>query len=207
MTVRTIIFAKAPQPGFAKTRLIPALGAEGAAELARRMLNRTLAAAVDAGLGLIEVCVGPSPSDAAWAGFVFPPDVEITAQVDGDIGRRMAHAAQLALKSGPVLLIGTDWAEVSAARLREASAALCDHDAALYPAHDGGYVLLGLTRYAPALFHGIPWSTDAVAALTHERLAVLGWRCWLGALQHDVDDPDDLRHLPSHLFHDLLRAQ
>jgi glycosyltransferase A (GT-A) superfamily protein (DUF2064 family) len=98
-----------------------------------------------------------------------------------------------------VLLIGTDCRELTARHLRVAATALDEHDAALYPAADGGYVLLGLRTFHPSLFADIPWSTSAVADLTLERMRVLAWRVWLGDALRDIDEPGDLAHLPGRL--------
>ncbi|WP_413894511.1 DUF2064 domain-containing protein, partial [Candidatus Skiveiella danica] len=89
---RVVVFAKAPLPGRAKTRLIPALGAEGAARLARRMLGHALAQAMAARVGAVELCMSPGPEDAAWHGVELLDRVQCTDQGDGDLGARMARA-------------------------------------------------------------------------------------------------------------------
>lgn len=194
---RIIIFAKAPLAGFAKTRLIPALGPEGAAKLARRMLHQTLTSAVGAAVGPVELCVTPVITSPAWLGVDVPQEVEVSAQGDGDLGARLARAAQRALEQdGTVLLIGTDCVEMSAPLLRKAAAALKCKDAAIYPAADGGYALLGLARFAPSLFEDIAWSTDSVAFETIGRIGQLGWTLEVGAPLHDIDESYDLRRVP-----------
>lgn len=194
-TVRVVIFAKAPVPGTVKTRLIPALGAEGAAALAREMLEHTIRAALLAKVGPIELCGSPAPDDPAWHELCLPFTLEHTAQGDGDLGQRMARATQRVLGSGQgALLIGTDCAEMSAPMLRAAARSLDSHDAVLHPTADGGYALLGLRRFAPSLFEDIPWSTPEVARLTRLRIAKLGWRLDLGRQVHDIDEARDLVH-------------
>jgi rSAM/selenodomain-associated transferase 1 len=194
--VRIIIFAKAPLPGLAKTRLIPALGAEGAAELARQMLADTLSAAITARVGPVELCVTPPIHDPAWHGFKPGPDVVISDQGDGDLGKRMCGAALRTLQQGqPALLIGTDCAEMSTKLLQQAAAWLANSDAAIHPTLDGGYALLGLTVFDEQLFSGIAWSTDTVAATSIAKMGAAGWRIHIGATLHDVDTPDDLRWL------------
>ena len=84
--VRIVIFAKAPVPGRVKTRLIPALGADGAAALAGAMLDHTLQQALAAGLDAVELCMSPAPGEPAWHGVAWPAGVECTAQGDGDLG-------------------------------------------------------------------------------------------------------------------------
>lgn len=193
---RIIIFAKAPQAGFAKTRLIPVLGEQGAADLARRMLHHTLQAAIDANVGTVELCVTPDISAPAWHDIRLPQNIGITAQGEGDLGARMARAAQRAIGQGEsVLLIGTDCVEMSALLLEEAGQRLLDHDAVIHCTADGGYALLGLNAFHSTLFENMPWSTDAVAVNTLKRLALLGWSVHVGQMLHDVDEPQDVQHL------------
>ena len=195
---RIIIFAKAPQPGFAKTRLIPALGAEGAAGLAQQMLFHTLREALDAKVGTVELCVTPAIHDSAWCGISLPADIEVSDQGEGDLGARLERAARRGLALGdPVLLIGTDCVEMSASLMRSAADALSLNDAFISPTADGGYALLGLARSHVSLFRNVAWSTDTVAAETISRIERLGWSLEAGALLRDIDEPDDLECVPS----------
>ena len=203
---RIVVFAKAPQPGRVKTRLIPALGAEGAAALAARMLARTLAVAAEAveatgasaaRPGGVELCASPAPGDPAWRGRTVPAGLRWSAQGEGDLGARMAGAARRVLAAGErVLLIGTDCPALDAACLRAAAEALDEVEAVIVPSFDGGYVLLGLRRFDPSLFEGIAWSTSTVAAATRARLAALAWPYRELPALHDIDVPADLVHLP-----------
>lgn len=198
LPVRTIIFAKAPRPGFAKTRLIPALGAEGAARLARRMLEYTLANATAAALGPVELCLTPTPEAPEWRSIGILPGVEVSAQGEGDLGARLARAAQRSIATGAaVLLIGTDCPELTPTCLRAAAEALRRVGAVIHPTVDGGYALLGLTRTVPSLFSDIAWSTDTVTAVTLARLNQLGWPVYVAAQLHDIDEPGDLNRLPA----------
>ncbi|MDX5445313.1 MAG: TIGR04282 family arsenosugar biosynthesis glycosyltransferase [Zoogloeaceae bacterium] len=193
MSARVVVFAKAPVPGSAKTRLIPALGAEGAAALAREMLERTLTAALAAGLDSVELCVDPAPQDPAWAGVSLPAGLVLSAQGTGDLGQRMARAAQRALAATErVLLIGTDCVEMTPALLRGATRALDSADGFMHATADGGYALLGLRRFDRSLFEDIAWSSSAVADQTRARFAALGWKLGEGERLHDVDLPADL---------------
>lgn len=204
---RIVVFAKAPQPGRVKTRLIPALGAVGAAALAASMLARTLASAaaatapageIGAVPGVVELCASPAPGDRAWQGVAVPAGVRWSAQGEGDLGARMAGAACRVLAGGErVLLIGTDCPALDVDRLRAAGKALDEADAVIIPSFDGGYVLLGLRRFDPRLFEGIAWSTPTVAATTRARLEALAWSCRELPALPDIDVPADLVHLPS----------
>lgn len=191
--VRLLVFAKAPVPGKVKTRLIPALGADGAARLAAHLLGLALRQARLAAVGPVELCMSPAPGSSEWAGVPLPDSLETSDQGEGDLGARMARAARRCLDAGEaVLLTGSDCPELTAAHLAEAARQLASHDAVLIPATDGGYPLLGLARFDARLFCDMPWSTAAVARLTRERMAVLGWRVWIGPPLNDIDTPEDL---------------
>ena len=200
---RIVVFAKAPLAGLAKTRLIPALGAEGAAELARQMLNHTLEQTLAAGANAVELCMSPAPSDPSWHGVTLPDSVERTSQGDGDLGTRMSRAMDraLALGRGAVLLMGTDCPGLTAAHIAQASQKIEQNDAVLLPACDGGYVLIGLRAPCPDLFTDMAWSTPVVAFETLHRMASCGLRVWQGPLLNDIDEPADLAYLPSSFKH------
>ncbi|WP_085315346.1 TIGR04282 family arsenosugar biosynthesis glycosyltransferase [Derxia lacustris] len=195
---RILLFAKAPLPGLAKTRLIPALGADGAAMLARRLLDHALREAVEADIGPVELCATP-PDDAVWAGIALPPGVTRSDQGAGDLGQRLARAAARSVAAGETpILIGADCPALDARRLMLVAASCLDADATMVPARDGGYVALGLARFHPSLFDGIAWSTDGVAAATRARVAALGWRLRCLPALTDIDEPADLAALPPH---------
>jgi len=200
--MRLVVLAKAPQAGSAKTRLAPALGAAGAAALARTLLELTLHQAIEANVGAVELCMSPAPGSAAWQGQPLPDGITCTDQGEGDLGARMARAVQRVTTElrEPVLLFGTDCPALDAAQLRTAAEALRQHDAVLIPVADGGYVLIGLKAPCPELFKHMPWSTPGVAAETRQRLTALGRSTWIGPTLHDIDEPADLVHLPSHLL-------
>jgi rSAM/selenodomain-associated transferase 1 len=194
---RIVIFAKAPVPGAAKTRLIPALGQDGAARLAAQMLADTTAVAVAADLGEPELCAAPFPGSPEWASFRLL-GISMTDQGTGDLGERLARAASRVLAAGErVLLIGTDCPALDARRLRTAADTLNAHDAVIHPTHDGGYALLGLRRFNPLLFSEIAWSTASVAEETIARIRTLGWSLHIADTLHDIDEPDDLPELPA----------
>lgn len=195
--VRIVIFAKAPQPGFAKTRLIPALGAQGAADLARRLLIHTVRTALAAKVGTVELCVTPAVEQSIWQTFAIADGVQWSEQGEGDLGERLARATQRVIEGGEsVLLIGTDCPELSANCLQHAARTLQSKDATLFPAFDGGYVLLGLNRFHASLFTSIAWSTETVGVDTLCRLEQLGWAVQNHQMLHDIDEPIDLKWLP-----------
>jgi rSAM/selenodomain-associated transferase 1 len=200
--LRIVIFAKAPRAGRVKTRLVPALGADGAARLAERMLRHTVSQALLADLGMVELCGSPA-DDPYWNAFNDVAGLTCSDQGDGDLGARLARAARRVIDGGAsILLTGTDCPALDASLLNSAATALHEADAVLVPALDGGYVALGLRRYHPEIFARMPWSTDAVAATTLSRIRQLGWSLIQLAAEQDIDEPADLDRLPSFLRRD-----
>ncbi len=192
-----IIFAKAPLPGFAKTRLIPFLGEEQTAKLARALLFHAIDQALQANPDSVELCVTPDVSASCWQTLSLPDALTMTGQGEGDLGQRMARACKRALNThSRVLLMGTDCPALSADILKQAATMLTDHEACLLPVSDGGYALLGLSQFEPSLFEAIPWSTPQVTRLTRERCQALNWRIAELDELHDIDEPKDLVYLP-----------
>lgn len=190
---RIVIFAKAPVPGKAKTRLVPALGETGAARLAHQMLVATIAEAVAAGLSTPELCTTPDHADPDWQRFLPISGVRFADQGDGDLGQRLRRAADRVIAAGEtVLLIGTDCPQLDRDKLIAAAAALLTNDAFIHPTIDGGYALLGLRRFDASVFEGIAWSGPTVAAETIRRIEALGWSLAIGETLRDVDEPADL---------------
>ena len=197
---RIVIIAKAPLPGYCKTRLIPALGPEGAAALATGMLRRTVQTALDACIGPVEVCAAPTAAHPLWTSLQLPAALHWSDQGQGDLGQRMEHAARRTLaRKEHVVLIGTDCPSLTTTHLSDAAMALQRGEAALIPTFDGGYALLGLAAMQTSVFNDMPWSTSAVARLTLERLEKAGRGVHIGPMLHDIDEPEDLPHLPLQL--------
>jgi hypothetical protein len=191
MQTRIVIFAKAPVPGKVKTRLIPALGEEGAARLARRMLQDTVREAMKVEAAEVELCADPGPEHPDWRGLL--PPVRLERQGDGNLGDRLTRAAERVTATGQrVIFIGTDCPALTQQRLSQACRELESHDAVIHPTLDGGYALLGLRSYDPSIFAGIEWSTSSVARATMARIAALGWSLHIGETLQDIDVPEDL---------------
>ena len=181
--MRVALFTRWPEPGRAKTRLIPALGAAGAAALHRRLTERAVATVLASGLTCELRSTGAPPADfTTWLG------VAAVDQGDGDLGARLARAAI----DLPVLLVGADIPDLTPSHLHRAAAALETVSAVIGPAEDGGYWLLGLA--APAdVFADIDWGTDTVFAATRARLPAD--TVVLDTLA-DLDRPADLARWP-----------
>jgi len=185
-----IVFARAPVPGRAKTRLIPRLGAWGAARLQARLTRAALRTAHAARCGPVELHV--TARHASFTG-------KIRLQRGADLGERMLYAFTTALRRHrPVILIGADCPALRPADLRRAHRLLrgaCE--VVLAPAEDGGFALIGMKRVLPRILAGIPWGEAGVYAATVDGLAGRRWRTL--RMLWDVDRPEDLDRL--HFVH------
>jgi uncharacterized protein len=191
------VLAKAPVPGFAKTRLVPLLGPHGAAALQQRLIERALATALEAGIGPVTLWCAPDDAHPFFRKASRRHGVHLAAQPDGDLGERMLTAFRSAPSSTAPVLIGTDCPVLDPADLRDAAALLDDADVVIAPAEDGGYGLIAGRRPVPALFERVPWGTEWVAALTRERAQREGLRVAELRTIWDVDTPADFERLYS----------
>ena len=202
VTAAVTILAKAPVAGLAKTRLIPLLGAAGAARAQRRFTVNTLQVASQAALGPCTLWCAPDVAHRFFRAVRRVTGIACINQPPGDIGARMLHAFQQHFahqpshqKNLPLLLVGTDCPMLAPGHLQQAARALKQHDVVLIPAEDGGYVLIGMRVLLPLIFDGIAWSTPQVMAQTRVQLrrAGVSW-CELPTLW-DVDEPADWQRL------------
>ncbi len=189
-----IIFTRLPHPGRNKTRLIPALGAEGAARFHERLARHTVTRALEfcngAHVRLVILLDGGSADDGiAWLG-----NHHFKEQGEGLLGERLDRAAQTAFAEGArrVVIIGTDCPELNRDILTDSFRLLYDFPIVLGPAHDGGYYLIGLSEPNSQVFEGIDWGTSqvfaqSIAVAERQGLAV----AVLPALA-DVDLPADI---------------
>lgn len=193
-TRRILVFARAPVPGRCKTRLIPALGATGAAALHRRLTLRTLATACRAG-ATVELWCTPDTRHAFFGACRRRFGLRLRRQPAGDLGRRMALALGDALRAGATaaILVGTDCPTLAAADLRHTLNALRTCDAVLQPSGDGGYVLIGMRRTERRALSGIRWSSGRELTQTRRRFARLGLTWSELTPRTDVDTPADYR--------------
>ncbi len=191
-----LVFTRYPEPGHAKTRLIPAVGAEGAAALQRRMTRHTLGRASAYCMGGREARLtvvhegGDAGTMRAWLG-----PLSFTPQGTGDLGERLQRAARQAFDAGAglVIIIGTDCPSLSEAVLSSAVAATLLHHLVFGPAADGGYYLVGLDDPAlVTIFEKIPWSTSGVLTASVNAARDAGLEPALLATLPDVDEPHDL---------------
>ncbi len=188
-----IVFARAPEPGRVKTRLIPLLGENAAARLHAQLVERTLKTAQAARFSPVELYCSPGIKGEFFTKMQTRFDVRLRSQGSGNLGERMYRA--LRRHPGSVL-IGSDCPALRPADLHAAARALRrGADAVLSPAEDGGYALLGVRRASRALFKGVDWGSARVLAQTRLRLTRLRWRWVELRTVWDVDRPDDVARL------------
>ena len=203
------VFARAPVAGSVKTRLIPLLGAHGAAALHQCLVEHSLAVARESGLGRVELWCTPDTNERFFESCGERFGASLHRQCAGDLGARMLDALQDGLgRARHVLLIGSDCPSLTAADLRTAARALRDgRDAVFCPAEDGGYMLVGLSHAMPALFEAMTWGTDTVMEETRQRLRRAGRR-WHELPAHwDVDRPEDYQRMVHEGLLSALKVQ
>jgi len=192
---RLIVFTRYPEPGKAKTRLIPALGSEGAADLHRRMTEYTLATVkqlqqVHSLTVQVWFAGGDLTQMQTWLG----SDLLYQLQPEGNLGDRMTQAFQSAFNNyvDTAIIIGTDCPNLTDTILAQAFVELQQNDVVLGPATDGGYYLIGLRQFVPELFEAIAWSTERVFQQTVDIASKLNLSLTCLPTLTDVDRPEDL---------------
>jgi rSAM/selenodomain-associated transferase 1 len=189
------IFAKPPVPAQVKTRLIPALGAEGAAALAHAMFLDVWRT--------VESFSRVRPILATTSSGGFPVSVspdDIWLQGDGDLGQRIERILTRGLLHAPAAIaIGADSPALTAAHLTAALDALRTSDAVVGPSTDGGFYLLALRKCQPGLLSSLPWSVPETKQALKHRMKSHGLAVFELEPLFDVDIPADLTILVQHL--------
>lgn len=190
------LITRYPVAGFTKTRMIPALGAQGAAALQREMSAhvalqmRIVAATGDA---FVDAWVDDGQPLASRRWLKLP----WRRQRTGDLGLKLRHALSYGRTRAPVsAVVGGDCPSVSAADMREALRAADEVGAAIVPATDGGFCLLAISRYHPQamphVFTAVDWSTERVCRQVVDNLEKAGIGVAIMPERPDVDDEADL---------------
>ncbi|KLI64414.1 hypothetical protein AAV99_02045 [Aurantiacibacter marinus] len=181
------LIAKFPTPGRAKTRLVPALGEEGAAQVHRRLVERTMVTIRTSGLPFSVWTTGASHAEFAdWLG----DDIRFVEQGEGDLGARLARVP------APGIVLGGDIPGLTVQHLRDAAAGLAQVPAVIGPASDGGYYLLGFQHQMPFLWRDMPWGTETVRERTEMLLREQKIAYRLLDELDDCDRPEDLVKWP-----------
>ncbi|RKZ46735.1 MAG: glycosyltransferase [Candidatus Parabeggiatoa sp. nov. 3] len=182
-----LVFAKAPQLGQVKTRLINHLGEQGAADLHQQLVKHCLQKFSN--VFSTQLWCAPDESHPFFQTCHAEFGVSLHRQIGSDLGDRMAYALA---SSAPAVLIGSDCPSLTVETISEAFAALQHYPVVLAPAEDGGYVLIGLQQVIPELFIDIPWGSSQVLALTRARLQDLKLPWHPLPTQWDIDRPEDM---------------
>ncbi len=189
-----MIFCKAPIPGQVKTRLIPELTAEQAAELHIELSIKTLQRAIQSNLCPVQLWCTPTTDHDFFTASKAAYPLVLKQQQGADLGERMHHAFCSALANHSLaLLMGCDCPSLTERDLEEALTALnLKNEVVLAPAEDGGYVMIGLNQPHPELFDNMPWGTARVLNQTRARIKLHKLRHHELSKQWDLDTPEDL---------------
>lgn len=190
---RILVFSKAPVPGTVKTRLVPLLGMAGAADVYRELLENCLQRICTARLCPVELHCAPDCTHADLQALCGHYRLTPVTQAAGDLGERMAHAFELALRDADVaVLVGSDCPELESGDIEQAIARLYSgSDVILGPALDGGYYLIGLRRPHAELFVDMDWGEADVFRTTMQRVDALGLSPYCLPARRDIDSPAD----------------
>jgi rSAM/selenodomain-associated transferase 1 len=183
------IFARAPVPGSAKTRLIPALGADRAAEIAATLLQLTVARVTEFWPGEVYLYVTPDSAHPLFKQLAADFHVHLRVQAEGDLGTRMlATLNELIASHGAGAVIGSDVPHCPGHVIERAYELLARGGDVIGPCEDGGYYLIGMQAAPSSLFDGITWGTDTVLRETQRRADAAGIEIEILTTLNDVDD-------------------
>lgn len=197
---KLIVFTKAPVLGEVKTRLQPEYTPEQSLKLHTKLVLNTLDMVSNINDIDAELCCTPNRNNLFFLECENKYKLTLNDQLGDELGERMAFSLSLALQTyDKVIVIGTDCPELNEEYIEDAFKKLDNTDVVIGPAADGGYVLLGLRKFAIELFTDIEWGTSSVLQLTREALEKLGWQWHELETKHDIDRPEDL-----HRFENLL---
>jgi len=190
---RLLLLTKAPDPGRVKTRLIPLLGEEAAAELYAQLVHDCLAMCTTAALCPVDLWCSPSAGHPFFQRCHHRYQATLHTQSDGDLGQRMSLAIQTTLAHADyVVLIGADCPTLSVEDLVTALDALeAGTDVVIGPAEDGGYYLIGMREHHASIFVDVPWSTSGVRSITENRLQQYNLSLLSLPLRKDLDTAED----------------
>lgn len=189
-----ILFVKAPVPGNVKTRLVPPLTRDEAAELYRGWVKDLCRTVLTLKGVSLRIAYEPHPlfPDVSWTG---QTEIPFFAQTGDDLGQKMRRAFEIAFKSGAqrAVIIGSDSPGLPASLIEDSFRALGSNRLVLGPAQDGGYYLIGFQgRAVPEVFDNVAWSTSQVLGQTLENAKKCNLSLQILPEYFDVDLPEDL---------------
>ncbi|UIP06670.1 TIGR04282 family arsenosugar biosynthesis glycosyltransferase [Erythrobacter sp. SDW2] len=188
--IRLHIFCRWPEPGKAKTRLIPDFGPAGAAAIYARLLAHTIKVARESGIPFELRVTGAEPDVFRSA---LGEELIVVDQGEGDLTDKLARV------SAPAIVIGSDCPGLTPQHLWAAHDTLATEEMVIGPASDGGYYLLGYNSDARFAFENMPWSTAEVFEETLRRFVAQGIRPAVMPELSDIDTAEDLADWPDFL--------
>jgi uncharacterized protein len=197
------VFVKPPVAGKVKTRLIPIVGANGAAALAEAFFRDTWNGVESLSWALPVVAT----TDAIDTNIIPRTETQVWLQGGGDLDARIERILRRALRERPfAIALGADSPGIPRQFLDRAHEALQSADAVLGPCEDGGFYLLGVRQCPPGMLSGIPWSRSTTFARTLDRLNELGLKSTVLDSWYDIDRPEDLDRLRSDVARGAIAA-
>lgn len=201
MSTCLIIFAKSPVPGKVKTRLTPHITPTKAAELYEAFTADTISTALKLKCKRIIVAYSPGYAEKTFQRLC-GQSVDYLPQKGHNLGERMKNAFKHSFDTGfeRTIIIGTDSPTLPLSYIREAFDLLKEVPVTIGPTFDGGYYLIGLSVQEDTLFDNIEWSTSSVFSQTLARIKTSNKQLCILPPWYDVDTPDSLEFLRSHLL-------
>ncbi len=188
-----LVFAKAPEPGKVKTRLIPLLGKVAASEFYSKMASDIISRLAESKLCPMILYCHPDTTHLFFEQHAKKFNLKLRSQQGMNLGERMFHAVKWALdSSSKVIIIGTDCPSYSAHYIEEAVNQLDKYAVVVGPATDGGYVLIGMKQAHHQLFSDIEWGTNTVLQATVTKIKENKLSYFLLSPLNDIDEPGDL---------------
>ncbi|MCL7929407.1 TIGR04282 family arsenosugar biosynthesis glycosyltransferase [Halomonas llamarensis] len=184
------VLAKAPLPGCVKTRLIPLLGEQGAADAHAELVHHCVTNACQAlPAEHVTLWTALKHQHRLFTALSARLGVTLKPQPEGDLGTRMRHALRDA--PGPAMVMGSDCPSITSDLITTCAQQLTTHNVVILPAEDGGYGLIGTQDDYPTLFSDMPWGSEHVFAETCARLTASRLTARYPKTIWDVDRPED----------------
>ncbi len=200
MSTSLIIFAKSPIPGKVKTRLTPYITPAEAAELYKAFIVDIIDNAHKLKCEQVTITYTPSNAEATLRS-ICGQSVYYLPQKGDNLGERMKNAFKHSFDKGSerTVIIGTDSPTLPLSYIQKAFDALKEVPVTVGPTFDGGYYLIGLSEQNDAIFDDIDWSTSKVFVQTLTRIQGMSKQLYALPPWYDVDNPDNLEFLRSHI--------
>ena len=189
-----VLFAKSPEPGRVKTRLMPKLDAQQATKVATLLIEHTVRLAVNSWPGPIALHTWPDTNHEVLKSLSDTHGLQLAAQKRGDLGQKMhGSISQFTEQGGPAAVMGCDVPHCPGELLGEAYGLLKQGQNVIGPTIDGGYYLIGLQKAWPEIFKEIQWGSDSVLRNTLRAAQRCGVHFTLLASLRDIDRFEDLQ--------------